>query len=110
LVCRCAGKTNFARFGQRLDAGDYIDASALDIISVNDDIPDIYADPKQKRAVATALAELTNLFLYIDGAGKGVHGARELYERTVAHQFNHSARVTGDRGIDDVTAQRLQPV
>jgi hypothetical protein len=110
LVGGRARDVDAAGLGQGLDAGGDIDAVAVYVVAIDDDVADIDADaefdPMVGRCAGVALADLA-LDLY--GAGHGIDGAGELDEGAVAHQFDHSPGMPGDRRIDDVAAQRLQP-
>ena len=55
--------------------------------------------------LASALGELS---LDFDCAGDGVHSARELHQRAVAHELDDTTRMGGNRRIDQLTPQDVQ--
>jgi hypothetical protein len=64
----------------------------IDVVAINNDITNINADPELYPAVfGTAKIEFADLLLDLDRAGDSVHGARELHQRAVAHQFERPA-------------------
>ena len=76
---------------------------------LHDDVADVDADPKLDRiglgATGIVLAELS---LDFDCAGDGVHSARELHERAVAHELDDTTRMGGNRWVNQLTPQGIQ--
>ena len=79
------------------------------ILALDDDIADVDPDPEPDRidfgGTGIALAKLS---LDFDSASNGVHRARELHQRAVAHELYDTARMAGDCGIDQLTPQGVQ--
>jgi hypothetical protein len=46
---------------------------------------------------------LPKLLLDFDGAGDRVYGAREFYQRAVAHELDDTTRMGGNRWVDQLT-------
>ena len=110
LVRSTARYVNAAGVRQRLDPGGDIHAVAIDVVAIDDDVADIDADPELYPTVfGAARIAFANLLLDLDRAGDSVHGARELHQRAVAHEFERPARMGRDQGIDEVAPQCLQP-
>ena len=92
-----------------MDPGGDIDAVTIDVITIYDDITDINADPELYPTVfGAARISFANLLLDLDRAGDGVHGARELNQRAIAHEFERPARMGRNQRINDVASHRLQ--
>ena len=94
---------------QGLDPRRDVDAVAVDVVSIDDDVadidPDTELDPPFGRAVGSVLG---HQLLDFHGAGHGVDGASELDQRAVAHQLDHPARMTRHLRVDDCVAQRFE--
>ena len=110
LVRSTAGYVNAARVRKCLNPGGDIHAVAIDVVAIDDDVTDIDADPELYPTVfRAARIAFANLLLDLDRAGDGVHGARKLHQRAVAHQFERPAGMGRDQGIDEVAPHGLQP-
>ncbi len=76
---------------------------------LHDDVADVDADPKLDRiglgATGIVLAELS---LDFDCAGDGVHSARELHQRAVAHELDDPSCMGGNRRINKLAPQGIQ--
>ena len=94
---------------QRLDPGGDIHPVTIDVVALDDDVTDIDADPELYPTVfGAARIVFLDLLLDLDRAGDGVHGARELHQRAVAHEFERPARMGRDQGIEEVAPHGLQ--
>jgi hypothetical protein len=97
------------RLAQRLQAGGDVDAVAEDVVAVDDDVADVDADAEddapslRHRSVAARHAALDR-----ERAADCVDDAPELDEHAVARRLDDAAAVTGDRGVDELAAVRLQ--
>jgi len=91
-------------------ASSNIDAVAIDVVTVDDDVPDVDADPKRNPILFGAAGiVLANPLLDLDRAGHSVYRTGELDQRPVAHELDHRARMGRDHWIDDLAPQRLEP-
>ena len=104
------GNGDPARFGDALDPRRNVDAVAKDIVTFDDDVSDVDPDPEPNRIGfgATGLV-LPKLSLNFDGAGDSVHGAREFHQYAVAHEFDDTAGMGGNRRVDQIASQGVQP-
>ena len=95
--------------GALVEFASAVDAVAKDVLALDDNIADVDPDPEPDRADfgATGIV-LAKLSLDFDGASDGVHGARELHQRAVAHELDDTARMAGDCRIDQLTPQGVQ--
>ena len=86
------GDADAARLGQRLQARGDVDAVAVDVVAVDDDVAEVDADPQRDAGRRSAASRL-------DGALDGeraldrVDDAAELDQRAVADQLDHAALV-----------------
>ena len=97
LVRSTARYVDAAGVRQRLDPGGDIHAVTIDVVAIDDNVTDIDADPKLYPTVfGAARIPFADLLLDLDRAGDSVHGARELHQRAVAHEFDRAARMGRD--------------
>ena len=109
LLRSTARYVDAAGIRQRLDPGGDIHAIAIDVVAIDDDVTDIDADPELYPTVFGAVRiAFANLLLDLDRAGDSVHGARELHQRAVTHEFDRPARMGRDQRIDEVAPDGLQ--
>ena len=110
LVAHRARDRDAADRRQRLQPRGDVDAFAVDVVALDDDVAEIDAD-----AIADALRfgalrlgarrRLLDRQRAVDG---GDH-AREFDQRAVAHQLDDAPAVRGDAGIEDPASVDLQP-
>ena len=99
-----------ARLGDAFDPRRDVDAVAKDILAFDDDVADIDADPELDRiGLGTTGIVLAKLSLNFDGASDGIHGACEFHQRAVAHELDDTAGMGGNRRIDQLAPQGVQP-
>ena len=89
-----AGNADSAFVGERFQAGRDIDAFAVDVAPVVDDIAEIDAHAEFQRAVG-------HFFLHVDGAGDGLLDGGKLDQEPVAGQLDDAAGMGAHGGIDD---------
>ena len=102
------GDADAAGLGERLQPRGDVDAVAVDVVAVDDDVAEIDADAEHDlgwRALRPAHG-----LRALDGerAFDGVDDAAELDQRAVADQLDDTALVGGDRRIEDRLAVALQ--
>ncbi len=99
-----------AGLGQPLEPGGDVDAIAIDVLALDNDVAKVNPDAE---ADALGLGEVRlpprHALLDRDRAGDGVHHARELAEHAVARQLDDPAAVLGDERLDQLLAVGLQP-
>ena len=98
-----------AGVGERLQPGGNIDAVAIDIVGIADDVADIDADA-EFNALFRGHPDIAvdHTALDVDGAAYGVDHADEFHQHPVAGGLDDSATVLGDLGIDQFLAMRLE--
>ena len=105
-----AGYANASRLGQSLQARGDVDPIAVDVVSVNDDVAEIYANAKPNSlCFRGALIVASHSPLDRGGALDGVDDARELDQRAVTHELDDAAMELFYRGIDQFPTAGLQP-
>ena len=94
-----ARNANAARLRQRFEPGRDVDAVAVDVAVLDDDVAEIDADaefdPLRARASGVALG---HALLHGHGAGDRFDDARELDQHAVAGRLDDAALVLGDFG------------
>jgi hypothetical protein len=109
LVVDIARDADPTRRGQLLEARGDVDATAVDIVALNDDVADVDADPEGDAPVVRHLdLALGDTLLDRGGAFDRIDHAPEFDQRAVAHQLDDAAVVLSDFRLDEVLAQRLQ--
>jgi hypothetical protein len=93
-----------------LDPGGDIHPVTIDVVALDDNVTDIDANPELYPTVFVA-ARIVFLDLLLDlyCAGDGVHGARKLHQRAIAHKFEDPARMGRDQRIEEAAPHSLQP-
>ena len=109
LLVGVVGNADCTRASQRLHAGGDVDAVAVDIALVDDDVTDIDADAELDPAIfGNGGVALGHAALDFHGATHGIDCARKLDQRTVARGFDDAAAVFGDLGIDEFATVGLE--
>ena len=105
-----AGDADAARLGQRLQPRGDVDAVAVDVVALDDDVAEIDADAEDDALGPPAAPALRrgHRLLDRDGALDGVDDAGELDQHAVAHQLDDAAAMLGTIGSSDCLAPRLQ--
>ena len=95
-----AGDGEPAGLGQRLEPRRDVDAVAVDVAALDDDVAEIEADAEVEPAVARDLGiACRHGALNLRGAGHGGDRARELGENAVAGGLDYAAVMGGDLGL-----------
>ena len=111
LVAHDAADADAARARQRLEAGGDVDAVAIDVLPVLDDVAEIDADAKLDPPVGRLLdVAQRHLALHVDGAAHRVDDAGELDEQPVAGDPDDAAAVLLDHRVGELAAQHPQPL
>ena len=100
------GDANAAGLGQRLQARGDVDAVAVDVVALDDDVAEIDADAERDLRAGGGLRR--DRPLHREGAFDRVDDAAELDQRAVADQLDDAAVVGGDGGVEDGLAVALQ--
>ena len=101
LVAHDAADIDPAGVGQRLDARGDVDAVAVDVVAVDDDVADIDADAEFAAPILRHLGvALAHAALDIDGAAHCIDDAGEFDEETVPGRLYDAAAVLDDLGIE----------
>src|SRR5258708_7138219 len=109
LVSHHGGYRDAAWLGDALDPRRDIDAVAIDVTVLENDVADIHPDAKLDsplfRHIDVPFAHLT---LYFRCAGYRIYHAWELDQHSVAGELNDPPLVLGNPAIDQFLAVRLQ--
>ena len=110
VVIRRTRDDDAVRFADALQPGGDIDAIAVDVVAIDDDVAEIDADPERDpRVLGEGLTLDGDRTLDLHGAGHGIDHAGELDQRAVAHELHDAAVMVRDHRIDHIAAQRLEP-
>ena len=98
-----------ARLRERLEPGGDVDAVAVNVVALDDDVAEVDADAERDALVLGQLAlALGDAPLHLDRALHRLDHARELHERAVAHQLDDAAVQPGHERPDEVCLKGLQ--
>src|SRR5262245_36973548 len=109
LIVSRAGDAQAAWLAQRLQPGSDIDAVAENVITIDDDVANVDADAEDDasilryRGVAARHGTLDG-----ERAADRIDHAPELDKHAIARRFDDTAAMPCDRGVDELTAVRLQ--
>src|SRR4029079_19047496 len=94
---------------QLFESGRHVDAVAIDVVSLDDDVAYVHANSKGDGcAVGNCGVPLGNSALDAYRALHGVHGTGELDQCSVTHELHQTAVVLGDDRIDQAAAYFLE--
>ena len=94
--------------GERFQPRRHIDAIAVDIILVADDVADVDADAKFDATIGSYIGiAFGHAALNVDRVAHRVDDADEFHQHAVARGLDDTATVLGDLGIDQFLAMRL---
>jgi hypothetical protein len=109
LVAHDPADADPARLGQRLQPRGDIDAVAVNVILLEDDVAKIDADAKLDAAfLGDAVIAQRHLALQFDRAAHCIDDARKLGQQPVAGSFDDATAMLGDLGVRHFAAQRRQ--
>ena len=109
LVVDIARNHNAAGFGKRLQPGGHVDAVAINIVVVADDVADIDSDTELDAALSWYVGvTFGHTALDVDGAAHSIDNADEFHQHAVAGGFDDPAPVLGDLGVDEFLAMGLE--
>lgn len=110
MPLRVIGKADTTRLCNPFKPRSDVDAIAEDIVFVDDDIPDVYPDPKLDPGIVRHGDVLCgDAALDFDRATSCVHRTGKLYQHAVAGGLDDPSAMSGDCGIDKGLSDRLQP-
>ena len=110
IECR-ARNAHTAWLGHRLQARGDVDAVAIDVVVLDDDVAEIDADAKpDPLGLSGALVAIDHAALDHGRTLDGVDDAGELDQRAVAHELDHAAAEFLDSGVDQFAPAALQPL
>src|SRR5262245_54664911 len=90
---------------QPFEPGRQIDAIAVEILAIDDDVPDIDADAEFDLAIiGDPGIAVMHAGLDLDSTARGVEHAAELDEEAVAHYLEDAPAVFCDSWIEELTA------
>ncbi len=109
LLVGVFGKTDRAGGCQRFDASSNIDAIAIDVAFIDDDVADVDADAKFDPAIfGNGCVALGHGTLDINRTACGIDGAGKFDQRAVACGFDDAAAMLGNLGIDHFFSMCLE--
>ena len=90
-----------AGLGQRFETGGDIDAVAVNVVALDDDVAEIDADPQNDFRLAQRFVRHKAVrALHGERAMDGIDDAAEFHDRAVADQLDDAPVMGGDRGIE----------
>src|SRR4051794_25829940 len=97
------------RLGQALQPGGDVDAVAVDVVVLDDDVAGVDADAEADLLVlGDARLALGHAALDGDGTGDRVDDAAELAQHAIAHELDNPAVVLGQEWLEELLAVRLE--
>src|ERR1700737_2832655 len=109
LVAHDPADADPARLGQRLEPCGDIDAVAINVVLLDDDIAEIDADAELDAALqGDAVIVQCHVALQLDRAAHRIYHARELDQQPITGRFHNAAAMLGDLGVRYFAAQRRQ--
>src|ERR1700731_1782497 len=84
-----------------------VNSVAINVVTLYDDVTDVYADPIFERIMLLRLA-LTQGSLDCNRALDRLNGAWELNQHSIAHQLYYAALVFRDEAVDYFMPNRLE--
>src|SRR5262249_25601426 len=101
LVADNFAYADLARLGERLQACRYIDAVAIDVVAVDDDVTDVDANSKADLLIrCDASIAFGHAPLQVNRAAPRVHEAGNLEQQAIAGSLHDPTGVFGDLRID----------
>ena len=101
LIVDLARQGNATGISDRFDAGSNVYAVAHQIIALHNDVADMDADAQRQFPLRVGLLDCPRRLHRLHGTGK-------LDQEAVADCLEQPSGVLGNRGLDDLGAQRLQ--
>ena len=90
-----------ARLGEALEARGDVDAIAEDIVTVDDDVAEIDADPQLEPAFRRdRIIDSTRRSLHLDGAAQRIDYARKIRQQAVARRAYDPPAMFRDQRVD----------
>jgi hypothetical protein len=100
---------NATGIGQLLQACCDVHAVAEDVVAVNDDVANVYADAERDAVLPRDVGVVrSHRGLDADDAAHGINYARELQQQPVARRLDDAPAVLADFRVDHRAPQRLQ--
>ena len=109
LIVDIARNADATRLGERFQPRRHVDAVAINIVVVTDDVADIdsHAEPDPVLGRHLGIA-LDHAALYVDGATHGVDDADKFHQHPIAGSLDDPTPVLCDFGINQFLAMRFQ--
>src|SRR5262245_15285681 len=105
LVTHYRRTGNAAGLRQRFEPGRQVDAIAVEIVAIDDDVADIDADAEFDLAIIRdSRISIMHAGLNLDSTARGVQHAAELDEQAVAHHLEDAAPVFRYGRIEELAA------
>ena len=105
LVEDLARNADTAGLGEPLQTRRDVDAVAVDVVVLDDDVAEVNADPEgDATLLGNGFVTFGDAPLDVDGALDRLDDARELDQNAVAHELDDAPVMPGDRGIDELFA------
>src|SRR5262245_8244384 len=97
------------RIGECFQPGCHINAIAINVVTINDDIADIDADTKLDAFLTRDIdVTLNHAPLDVDGTSHCVHDTSKLDQHAIASGLDNAATVLGDFRVDELFAVPLK--
>ncbi len=98
-----------ARLEGLAEAGGYVDAIAMDVLSLDDDVAKVNPDAKKHLStIGFAVLPCRHIVLYIRRTLDGIDDTAELDQEAVTHGLDEAAPVVGDGRFDDLVETPIE--
>ena len=109
VIENSAGNAYAAGLGQPLETRGDVHAVAIDVVALDDDVAEVDADAQLNAPVFGHIGvAFAHRRLDVDRATDRVDDARELGQRTVAHELDDAPPVLADGRVDGLVSVGLQ--
>jgi hypothetical protein len=109
VVVDCAGHADATRLGEGFQACGDVDAIAINVVTLDDDVADVDADAHRDALLLRHIRlPIGDALFDRDGALDGIDHAGELDQRAVGHDLDEPTLVLGDLRLEEILTQRLE--
>src|SRR5207237_10632560 len=108
LVADNSARADSPRFCHRLQPRGDIDAVAMNVVAINDDVADVDANTKVKTLMGrSSCITLGHATLHVDRTAHRIDNAREFQQQTITGCLDYPAAILVDLGVDQLPTMGL---